>query len=225
MLLAAGAATFLLYDDKKELTQNAIVAGVALVISYILFVWLANWSSTLFTILLMAAAGFVVSMMYENFSISTHWKPLAVALGGVLVVSNLCSGGSGSWEGTWEGTKECYQGRTERYTFELKDDGTCVVTEKISGDFNNTLEYKGKWEEIDGKYAKVHATTLTHSTYSTAEIERETAKAQTPWALKRAYKRTSGYHTRTSSVDVYISKKGDVYEHEDFSKASYKVRK
>lgn len=92
MLVAASAATLLFYDDKKELKQNAIVAGIALVVSYLLFVWLAQWSSILFGIVLMAAAGFGVSVMYENFSISTHWKQLAVALVAVVVVVNLCGG-------------------------------------------------------------------------------------------------------------------------------------
>lgn len=96
MLIAAGAATFLLYNEEKDLKQNAIVAGVALVVSYLLFVWLAGWSSTLFTILLMAAAGFVISLMYEDFSLSTRWKPLAIAFVVSLVVANLCGGGSSS---------------------------------------------------------------------------------------------------------------------------------
>lgn len=223
MLLAAGAVTFAFCREKKEPKQVALIAGGALIVSYLLFVWLAGWSNTLFLIVLALLAGTGLHMMYEEFSIQTHWKQFALALAGCLVISSLCKRDV-DWTGTWEGTKECSQTRTEHYTFELKDDGTCVVTEKISGS-DNILEYKGKWEEVDGKYAKVHATKLTHTTYSTAEIERETAKAQTPWALKRAYKRTSGYHTRTSAVDVYISKKGDVYEREDFSEVSYKVKK
>lgn len=114
MLVAAGAATFLFYDDKKELKRNAIVAGVALVVSYLLFVWLAQWSSILFCIILMAAAGFGVSVMYENFSISTHWKQLAVALVAVVVVVNLCGGNT-------ESSHQAHQATTVEHTNHAED--------------------------------------------------------------------------------------------------------
>lgn len=127
-------------------------------------------------------------------------------------VSPNSSEGSGSWAGTWKGTRECSPDRTEDYTIELNEDGTCVITEKISGDFNNTVEYKGKWEASeDDKHVLVETSRLSHYTYSNAEVERETAKAQTPWAYRQALKRTSGLKTGKSTLNFVISKNGKVY--------------
>lgn len=103
MLLAAGAATFLLYDDKKELTQNAIVAGVALVVSYLLFVWLPDWSGTAFQVVLWLIGFGALYMLYDDFDFSldalkSYWKHIVVIWIGLSVVSFLCDGSSSSYD-------------------------------------------------------------------------------------------------------------------------------
>lgn len=98
MLLAAGAAAWMLYDEKTEMKQNAIVAGVALVVSYLLFIWLAEWSSFIFTAVLMLAAYGVLFMAYKDFSVTTHWKQSIVAFLLVSLVSGLCCEDSSSYD-------------------------------------------------------------------------------------------------------------------------------
>lgn len=166
MLLATGAVTFAFCREKREPKQVAFIAGGALIVSYLLFVWLAGWSSTLFLIVLALLAGTGLHMMYEEFSIQTHWKQFTLALVGCLVVSSLCGGSNGSSPVPRNSKKvimvEGYE-KFKDYKATLYTDGTAEVEFKEKSG-NNYRDKSAKWEVFEyskhdkgGTYLRIQA--------------------------------------------------------------------
>lgn len=91
MLLAAGAVTFAFCREKKEPKQVALIAGGALIVSYLLFVWLAEWSGSLFGIVSGCVAFGLVVLYHGECNLQAHWKQYVAATLCAAFVAYLCT--------------------------------------------------------------------------------------------------------------------------------------